>query len=78
MREEKEKILKNELRVLALKTRESKRLTQKEMAELLSMSETSYSDIERGVYKCSALTVVLLLAETRHLRLGKATLYQMS
>ena len=33
----------------------------KKMAEKLEMSESSYSDIERGVYKCSALSAILLL-----------------
>ena len=63
MREEKEHVLKAELRVLALKTRDSLGLTQREMAERLSMSENSYSDIETGAYMCGTLTTVLLLME---------------
>ena len=61
MRDEKELILKKDLRELALKTREQLHITQKEMSELLSMKEKSYSDIETGVYMCGTLTCVLLL-----------------
>ena len=61
MRDEKELILKKDLRELALKTREQLHITQKEMSELLSMNEKSYSDIETGVYMCGTLTCVLLL-----------------
>ena len=56
-------ILKEELRVLALKTRDRMQLTQNSMAELLAMSENSYSDIETGTYMCGTLTTVLLLME---------------
>lgn len=61
MRGKMEEILKEELRTLALKTRDRQKLTQREMAETLSMNETSYSDIETGVYMCGTLTTVLLL-----------------
>ena len=54
-------ILGEEFRFLAIKTRERLHLTQREMSDKLQMSESSYSDIERGVYKCSALSVILLL-----------------
>ena len=54
-------ILGEELRFLAIRTREHLNLTQKEMSEMLQMSESSYSDIERGVYKCSALSAILLI-----------------
>ncbi len=63
MRAEKESILKEELRVLALKTRDRLNLTQKEMARKLAMSENSYSDIETGLYMCGTLTAILLLTE---------------
>ena len=63
MRVEKETLLKQELRFLAIETRNRLNLTQREMAALLEMSETSYSDIETGVYKCGTLTTVLLLME---------------
>ena len=63
MRVEKETLLKQELRFLAIETRNRLNLTQREMAALLDMSETSYSDIETGVYKCGTLTTVLLLME---------------
>ena len=61
IRDDLETILGKEFRLLAIKTRERLQLTQKEMGDRLQMSDSSYSDIERGVYKCSALTTVLLL-----------------
>ena len=63
MRTEKETLLKNELRMLAILTRDRLGLTQREMAERLEMSENSYSDIETGVYMCGTLTAILLLME---------------
>ena len=56
-----ETILGDEFRSLAIKTRERLHLTQREMSDKLQMSESSYSDIERGVYHCSTLTAILLL-----------------
>ena len=61
MRHQLEIILGEELRFLAIKTRERLGLTQKAMGERLQMSESSYSDIETGRYRCSALTTTLLL-----------------
>ena len=61
MRSEKESLLKDELRLLAIRTRDRLDLTQREMAERLEMSESSYSDIETGVYMCGTLTTMLLL-----------------
>ena len=61
IRDDLKMILGEEFRFLAIKTRERLRLTQREMSDRLQMSESSYSDIERGVYKCSALSVILLL-----------------
>ena len=46
-----------------IKARMSTDLTQKQMAQLLDMTENSYSDIETGEYMCGTLTAVLLLAE---------------
>ena len=63
MRHEKEVLLKNELRILAIQTRDRLALTQKEMARLLDMTENSYSDIETGEYMCGTLTAILLLAQ---------------
>ena len=62
MRDEKEHLLKEELRILAIKTRGYRGITQKEMAKLLSMAEGSYSDIESGEYMCGTLTAILLLS----------------
>ena len=62
MRDEKEHLLKDELRLLAIKTRYDLGITQKEMARHLSMAEGSYSDIESGEYMCGTLTAVLLLS----------------
>ena len=54
-------ILKHNFRELALRERVRLGLTQKQMAEVLIMSERSYADIESGVSACGALTVTLLL-----------------
>lgn len=62
MRQNFEKILGEELRYLAIKTRERFNPTQKEMNEQPQMDESSYSDIETGETICaSALTETLLL-----------------
>ena len=61
MRQELNYILGEELRFLAIDTRERLRLTQKEMGEKLYMSESSYSDIETGRTHCSMLSAMLLL-----------------
>ena len=62
MRQEFEKILGEELRYLAIETRERLGLTQKAMGERLEMCESSYSDIETGRTTCGALTETLLLS----------------
>ncbi|MBR7032076.1 MAG: helix-turn-helix transcriptional regulator [Clostridia bacterium] len=54
-------LLKTEFRNLALTTRYKLGLTQREMAEMLSMSERSYSDIEGGKTSCGTLTSILLI-----------------
>ena len=61
MRQEKEDLLKEELRVLAIRTRNRLNITQKKMAKALEMSESSYSDIETGKTMCGTLTAILLL-----------------
>ncbi len=58
-----EELLKSELRVLAIVTRERLELTQKKMADRFKMTESSYSDIETGKYMCGTLTAILLLTE---------------
>lgn len=58
-----ESFLKDELRILAIRTRNRLNLTQKEMAMRFEMSESSYSDIETGVFMCGTLTTMLLLSE---------------
>ena len=54
-------ILGEEFRFLAIKTRERLQLTQREMSDRLQMSDSSYSDIERGVHNPGALSAILLL-----------------
>ena len=61
MRQELSKIFGSELRYLAIETRERLSITQKEMGELLHMSESSYSDIETGRSHCGMPTAILLL-----------------
>ena len=62
IRDDLTQILGEELRFLAIKTRDRLNLTQKEMSEILHMSESSYSDIETGKSNCGTLTTVLLLS----------------
>ena len=55
-------ILGEELRFLAIQTRQRLKLTQKEMGVRLYMSYSNYSDIETGQIECcSTLTAMLLL-----------------
>ena len=55
-------ILGEELRFLAIQTRQRLNLTQKEMGERLHMSYSNYLDIETGQIECcSTLTAILLL-----------------
>ena len=61
IRDNLEVILGEEFRFLAIKTRERLQLTQREMGDRLQMSESSYSDIERGVHNPDALSAILLL-----------------
>lgn len=61
IREDLKIILGEEFRLLAIKTRERFKLTQREMSDKLQMSDSSYSDIERGVNIPSTLTAILLL-----------------
>lgn len=53
--------MKTEFRNLALTTRSKLGLTQREMSELLSMSEHAYSEIETGKTSCGTLTSILLI-----------------
>ena len=62
MRQEFERILGEELRFLAIRTRQRLGLTQREMGLRLQMGEGSYSDIETGRTTCGALTEALLLS----------------
>jgi len=62
MRNKQNELLKEELRTLAIRTRDLLHFTQKEMATRLVMSESSYSDIETGKAMCGTLTAVLLLS----------------
>ena len=62
IRDDLKHILGEELRFLAIETRERLNLTQKEMGERLQMSYSNYSDIETGkIDCCSTLTAILLL-----------------
>ncbi len=56
-----ENYFKEELRVLALQTRNDLGFTQRQMSEKLYMSESSYSNIETGRSGCSMVTAILLL-----------------
>lgn len=61
MRKELHEIFGEELRFLAIDTRECFHYTQKEMGTKLLMSESSYSDIETGKNYCGMGSAILLL-----------------
>lgn len=62
MRQQFEKILGEEIRYLAIETRDRLGITQRKMGELLQMGESAYSDLETGETVCAAaLTEALLL-----------------
>ena len=61
MQQENYASLGEDLRILAIRTRDRLGLTQKEMGERLHMSESSYSDIETGRSYCSMPTSMYLL-----------------
>ena len=60
-RKQMQEIMKQNLHVLLLRTRDHMGLKQHEMAKHYAMSNTSYSDLERGVSSCGSLTLLLLL-----------------
>ncbi len=62
VRQEMETLLRTEAHLLAIHTRNKLDITQKQMAEILVMSESSCSDIETGHFGCCPLTLVRLLA----------------
>lgn len=66
MRNEANTFLKNELRSLAIKTRARLKLTQKEMAVMLVMNESSYSKIETGKVMCGTLTAMILVSRQEY------------
>ncbi len=61
MRKELEHFWGEEIRFLAIRTRDRLSLTQRKMSERLVMSESSYSDIETGRTNSGMLTTILLL-----------------
>lgn len=63
MRNIMQKLLKEELRVLAIRTRGHLQLTQREMAGRLEISESAYSNIETWASMCGTLTAILLLLQ---------------
>lgn len=65
MRQDFELILGDEVRSLAIQTRNWLDVTQKEMGKRLLMSESSYSDIETGKTVCASALTLLLLLDTQ-------------
>ncbi|MCM1544917.1 MAG: helix-turn-helix domain-containing protein [Ruminococcus sp.] len=61
MRKVYEEILKTTFRETVVLKRSQLHFTQAKMAELLEMSERSYSDLENGLFCCSAVTLMLYL-----------------
>lgn len=65
LRDRMEQEPKKELRILALKTRDEKKLNQRQMGERYVMSADSYADIESGENMCGTLTEFLLLRDQK-------------
>lgn len=61
MRKAYKEAVKNGFRISVMKSRETKNLTQEEMADKLYISVRSYCDLEHGVSCCSCLTMLLYL-----------------
>lgn len=54
-------ILKAKFHNALRRTREYKRLTQSQMAQMLCMDDRSYIDLDHGKTSCSAITLALFL-----------------
>ena len=54
-------VLKHQFHIRIVHIRNVKGITQSEMAELLSMDERSYIDLDHGKACCSAVTLALFL-----------------
>lgn len=61
MQRQDKSILRNMIAARLCRFRKEKRLTQEDMAERLSITPRSYSDLERGKCGCSAPTAIRFL-----------------
>ena len=61
MREELQSALKSRFRSALIRVRNTKRITQEEMAALLEISPRAYADLESGRSCCSAATLLMFL-----------------
>ncbi len=61
MRKRYEEIIKKEFRISLIQARNSKGLTQEQMAQELDMSVRAYCDLERGESNCGAVTFAIFL-----------------
>lgn len=61
MREELQSVLKSRFRSALIRVRNTKRITQEEMAALLEISPRAYADLESGRSCCSAATLLMFL-----------------
>lgn len=62
MRKTARTVIKEHLCKQISETRVKNKWTKKKMAEKLAMDDRSYSDIEKGVYACSMVTLVMYVA----------------
>lgn len=62
MRKTARTVIKEHLCKQISETRVKNKWTKKTMAEKLAMDDRSYSDIEKGVYACSMVTLVMYVA----------------
>lgn len=61
MREELQSALKSRFRCALIRVRNTKHITQEEMAALLEISPRAYADLESGRSCCSAATLLMFL-----------------
>jgi DNA-binding XRE family transcriptional regulator len=62
MRKTARTVIKEHLCKQISETRVKNKWTKKKMAEKLAMDDRSYSDIEKGVYACSMVTLVMYVS----------------
>ena len=61
MRKTAHTVIKENLRNMISQTRVNNKWSKRKMAEKLAMDDRSYSDIEKGISACSAVTLIMFI-----------------